>query len=302
MGAGRGQDFDAPIQTVPTLRDGAVWYDRADVSSWYCNGPLGLQQGFVVHKAPNNKSQQALALKVVFEGACQAVADGKGAHLAGGVLEYREQNAWDADGWKRAACLDGSWRLERAVVPSAGGSGGSASEETGVSSFSSGPRSLTLRTKEAFIETLSLPESNSPVWLLPGAHGPGACSRNVARSHPNRCSGYSTVIADGLIAAMAIFIMVDNAQQSDEVRDTQSSAQGRREFLTTGLFVGSGILGYIWAQDCSAFNAQLTKRHIAWRDEARKNRRHVRHIECTVDTQCEGKRICHEGACAELKA
>jgi hypothetical protein len=98
-GIGRGAAF-APIAAMaPTLHKGAAWYRRSDVSSWYRNGPLGLQQGFVVHHPPAGDPASPLSLRVAIGGAYHATAHGDGVRLEGETpLAYERLYAWDAHG------------------------------------------------------------------------------------------------------------------------------------------------------------------------------------------------------------
>lgn len=106
-GVGRGDSRAAPSAVAPVLRDGAAWYDRPTVSSWYRNGPLGLQQGFVVHQAPEGEASAELTLEVALAGDYRAEADGRGARLSGPTpLEYRDLHAWDADGKPLVATME----------------------------------------------------------------------------------------------------------------------------------------------------------------------------------------------------
>jgi hypothetical protein len=109
-GIGRGNDLKAPISAQPFAKANRVEYKRGDVSEWYINGPLGLEQGFTLHKAPDVKGTGPLTLAIPLPKEMQAriSSDKKDMMLYGksGSIRYGQLSAWDATGKALAAYFE----------------------------------------------------------------------------------------------------------------------------------------------------------------------------------------------------
>jgi len=86
-----------------SVRANGVTYARNGISEWYRNGPLGLEQGFTILRAPRLRGQATLTLSLALTdnaGTIPAAADG-GFTLGrpgGPWLHYRDLQATDARG------------------------------------------------------------------------------------------------------------------------------------------------------------------------------------------------------------
>ena len=49
---GYGSSLSALGDAAPRAKANRVVYERAGLSEWYANGPLGLEQGFTIPRAP----------------------------------------------------------------------------------------------------------------------------------------------------------------------------------------------------------------------------------------------------------
>jgi hypothetical protein len=68
LGIGMGSGTTAFGKVAPVARGGLVSYAHGEVSEWYVNGPLGLEQGFTIHHRPAGSVAGALALSVGISG------------------------------------------------------------------------------------------------------------------------------------------------------------------------------------------------------------------------------------------
>jgi hypothetical protein len=93
-----------PVEAVtPHLEGDHVVYSHPGVSEWYANGPLGLEQGFTVARAPAGHAVGALTLSIALRGNLRASLTNGGRALtlsrAGHpVLRYTDLLATDARG------------------------------------------------------------------------------------------------------------------------------------------------------------------------------------------------------------
>jgi uncharacterized repeat protein (TIGR01451 family) len=83
-----------PVRPLATAN--RVSYDRADLSEWYANGPLGLEQGFTVPRKPGGTGPLALTLELSGSLAKQARLGAGGATF--GSIAYRDLVVTDASG------------------------------------------------------------------------------------------------------------------------------------------------------------------------------------------------------------
>lgn len=99
-GVGRGAHLDAPEQAAAPTIDGAeIRYPRGEITEWYLNGPLGLEQGFVVHERPSGDDE--LGIAVTFAGVTPELRGGRVALMnAEGMPRawYGALHVTDADG------------------------------------------------------------------------------------------------------------------------------------------------------------------------------------------------------------
>ena len=85
----------------PSVKANRVTYARAGLSEWYLNGPLGLEQGFTIPKAPSGHPAGPLTLSMTLTGDAHAVLAAGGAsltlsHTGGSSLRYGGLLATDA--------------------------------------------------------------------------------------------------------------------------------------------------------------------------------------------------------------
>lgn len=79
-----------------------VLFRRGSLTEWYVNGPIGLQQGFTLERAPAGPRRGALTLSLRLDGdyVPRVDEDGRGVTLEGGhdTLRYSGLTAFDASG------------------------------------------------------------------------------------------------------------------------------------------------------------------------------------------------------------
>jgi hypothetical protein len=99
---GAGSSLRPVGDVEPKLeRSNRVAYVHEGTTEWYVNGPLGLEQGFSIARAPASAGALTLAVAVAGASRVALTADGQGALLrdAGGdELSYGDLSARDADG------------------------------------------------------------------------------------------------------------------------------------------------------------------------------------------------------------
>jgi hypothetical protein len=88
---------------APRMLDNRVVYSRAGLQEWYVNGPLGLEQGFTLARAPSGHQGRALALSMALSGNAHASLAPGGQSLTitrtgGPALRYGSLRATDATG------------------------------------------------------------------------------------------------------------------------------------------------------------------------------------------------------------
>jgi len=104
-GVGYGERLTPVAAAVPTSSDNRIEYRRGNVTEWYVNGPLGLQQGFTLAERPEPTAlaEQSLTLALAIRGGWQAElsADGRNLSLTAGdgaSLRYGGLIVYDASG------------------------------------------------------------------------------------------------------------------------------------------------------------------------------------------------------------
>jgi hypothetical protein len=111
----RGYGYGRRLRKVsPTAPEGAlnrVEYRRGTLTEWYVNGPLGLEQGFTVKRAPGKSMGNPLTLAFALSGNVTASVDVGARSLTlrrdrAAALRYGGLTALDADGRELRAWLD----------------------------------------------------------------------------------------------------------------------------------------------------------------------------------------------------
>jgi len=102
-GVGYGSSLQSLRAVSPVAMGDAVAYVREGLSEWYRNGPLGLEQGFTILRAPAAVARGPLTLEMSLSGNLRAVPDPGGQSVtlteAGGpALRYGSLQVRDARG------------------------------------------------------------------------------------------------------------------------------------------------------------------------------------------------------------
>ena len=100
---GYGSSLSTLGQVAPRVKGNRVFYAHLGLSEWYANGPLGLEQGFTIPKAPAGYPGGSLTLSLALSGNVQASLAPGGRSItltrAGKtVLRYTGLSATDARG------------------------------------------------------------------------------------------------------------------------------------------------------------------------------------------------------------
>ncbi len=100
---GYGRSLHALGAVTPNAKSNRVVYTRPEISEWYQNGPLGLEQGFTLARAPAGDQTGSLTAAVALSGNARVsrAADRQGAmfeHPGGPSLLYGGLLATDAHG------------------------------------------------------------------------------------------------------------------------------------------------------------------------------------------------------------
>ena len=85
---GYGASLRAAGTVAPRVKNNRVLYARAGLSEWYANGPLGLEQGFTLPRAPAGHAAGPLTLSIALSGDAHAALGSGGqsitlSHAAG---------------------------------------------------------------------------------------------------------------------------------------------------------------------------------------------------------------------------
>jgi hypothetical protein len=100
---GFGGALKALGRVAPSAHVNRVRYARGNLSEWYLNGPLGLEQGFTIARRPADHAAGPLTLSIALSGNARAAlsADGQSvtfSHASGPALRYGGLTATDARG------------------------------------------------------------------------------------------------------------------------------------------------------------------------------------------------------------
>ncbi|HEY2571728.1 MAG TPA: IPT/TIG domain-containing protein, partial [Solirubrobacteraceae bacterium] len=92
----------AVAEAAPSARANRVSYARGQVSEWYRNGPLGVEQGFAIPRVPAGAQSGALTLTMALSGNARAALSGDGRSIVfshgSTSLSYGALTATDASG------------------------------------------------------------------------------------------------------------------------------------------------------------------------------------------------------------
>lgn len=116
---GREGRLEKVSPSDPVLSDGRVLYENHDAAAWYRNGPLGLQQGFIIEAAPApTNADPTLLLELGVAGPYTPRLSEEGCIIFENkvaMLSYCQLFAWDASGRSLPAQLlidEGRARVE----------------------------------------------------------------------------------------------------------------------------------------------------------------------------------------------
>jgi hypothetical protein len=73
--AGYGASLVALAPALPRAQGNRVEYAHAGLNEWYANGPLGLEQGFTLARAPRGDASEPLTLSLTLSGNARAALD-----------------------------------------------------------------------------------------------------------------------------------------------------------------------------------------------------------------------------------
>lgn len=124
-GYGFGEQLVPSVATTLRATDNHLEYERGGLTEWYVNGPLGLEQGFVVKTSPGKAYGRPLTLDFALSGDLSATLDNdrRGLTLMRDgvtVLRYSGLMARDANGHELGAWLEFSGNELRLRVDDTG--------------------------------------------------------------------------------------------------------------------------------------------------------------------------------------
>ncbi len=108
-GYGRGGALTPPDDARPEASSNRVEYRRGSLTEWYANGPLGLEQGFTLNRAPAGTGPLTIALDLSGNLTAGLNQDRTGLTLTAQgepVLRYTGLSAYDANGKNLHAWLE----------------------------------------------------------------------------------------------------------------------------------------------------------------------------------------------------
>jgi hypothetical protein len=123
---GRGASPTSVAAAEPTFRENRVEYCREELTEWYVNGPLGLEQGFTVESAPNPGGSGPLTISLTIDGDVVASDRPDGGltltRSGGPALAYDGLLALDSSGHELPTRLELAGEILRIRVDDAGAS------------------------------------------------------------------------------------------------------------------------------------------------------------------------------------
>jgi hypothetical protein len=111
-GYGYGDTLKSVANTTPVARLNRMEYVYEGLKEWYVNGPIGLEQSFLIASRPGNSNGRPLTISLALSGNFQANTPSGGqdmnlsAHDGTSALRYTGLNAYDARGRKLHAWLE----------------------------------------------------------------------------------------------------------------------------------------------------------------------------------------------------
>lgn len=111
-GYGYGQTVRPAAPVAPQASRNRVEYKRPNLTEWYVNGPLGVEQGFSLNAAPGKSRGQLLTLAFALSGNLRPTLDASKKNLTlasrrgNPVVRYAGLTAIDADGEELRATLE----------------------------------------------------------------------------------------------------------------------------------------------------------------------------------------------------
>lgn len=109
----------APVSpATPRGRANRIVYERGPLTEWYLNGPVGLEQGFTLRRAPE-RGGGPLTLELSLSGAKPRLESRTGLSFQGSSLRYQGLFAVDASGKRLPAWLELRRRKVRVLVDDA---------------------------------------------------------------------------------------------------------------------------------------------------------------------------------------
>jgi len=112
QGYGYGDDLKLVRAADPQARANRVEYQRELLTEWYVNGPIGLEQGFTIDKAPGKAEGKPLTIAISLTGGLKAVIDEGRTSLSlislgdGAQLRYSGLSTTDATGKELPSWLE----------------------------------------------------------------------------------------------------------------------------------------------------------------------------------------------------
>jgi trimeric autotransporter adhesin len=108
---GYGDRLRTAGASAPRANDNRVEYHRDGLTEWYVNGPMGLEQGFTIERAPGRADGEPLTLALDLSGNLTASVDPGGSGLTlsrdgAAALRYASLSALDADRRELRAWLE----------------------------------------------------------------------------------------------------------------------------------------------------------------------------------------------------
>jgi hypothetical protein len=103
LAVGYGSALAPLAQVAPSAHANRVLYRHPGLDEWYANGPLGLEQGFTIHRAPSGHAAGPLTLSMLLSGDVKASLAKGGQNVVIGragraLLRYTGLHATDAGG------------------------------------------------------------------------------------------------------------------------------------------------------------------------------------------------------------
>ncbi|MGO9123730.1 MAG: hypothetical protein ACLP6G_02455 [Terriglobales bacterium] len=111
-GYGYGENQRLVEAAVPRVNHNRIAYPRGSLTEWYVTGPAGLEQGFIIYRAPGETRGQPLTLTLALSGSLRATGSDRGQEVQ--LADRNQHTHWrytglaaeDAAGRKLATWLE----------------------------------------------------------------------------------------------------------------------------------------------------------------------------------------------------